>query len=890
MEKYYRSNTDFANGSDDISFQIIEWFVDDECIGSNDDSDSNSEDEPKTYVVRAFGSTLEGCSVACRITNFTPFYFIKLGKNFNRIKEMHFMEYIKNHYMLRNNKSDIDVKKCKIVKKKDIFGFSNNEFSYFLRLTFTNFEAMRKSRYIFKKPICIPGVNSSPHKYTLYESNFEPFMRFAHIKDIKMAGWIRLPSRKYKKTSGLSNCNLEVEIDWKDVEPANDFQKVANFLQASWDIETYSYDRTFPDPRKKVKTGDKVSYPNEVIQIATTYKYYAQKDILVKHLLTLKDCALIDDPTVVVECCKSEKHLIKRWVEVVKNMDPDIFYTYNGDSFDCNYIIERAIICGLARDERSQRGGKTTGKVTGWFMNELSRLQATPCQLKAEYFSSSAYGDNEYNRLYVIGRLNYDLMIHMKRGMKKYPSYKLDYIAGEILKEGKNDLPAKKMFEYYDIGTPDKIKEIGEYCIQDTVLLQKIVDKQLILMNIIQLANVTSVPISYLTTKGQTIKVFSQILRKARQMDFLVPHTNFNSDTFYIKVIYKTPHGFQDSDKGRYLKLVSKGTSPNIDGQYKLDEIVDETTVVLLTDVELLKDSFYGKCSDSMKSLVSIDRITNAHTGEEDSFTGATVLEPIPGTYFEDIVVEDFASLYPTIMIAYNLCFSTFLIDNSYNNIPGVKYENIKWNDFVEVKLKKTCDGVGKSGKKKGEVCGKQAFFEVDGNYYCRIHDPIKKTRTEETKIMKQPITYDYVVVQPHIDENGNKVNQGVLPALLEELYSERKKVKRQMAKAAQEGDKVLEEILDATQLAIKVSLNSTYGFLGRSQGNLVLKPLASIVTSTGRRMIEQSKEYAEGNFIKFVRENNLATHIVRKQNISNIVNKQLHLQKFRSESLKKNE
>ena len=106
-----------------------------------------------------------------------------------------------------------------------------------------------------------------------------------------------------------------------------------------------------------------------------------------------------------------------------------------------------------------------------------------------------------------------------------------------------------------------------------------------------------------------------------------------------------------------------------------------------------------------------------------------------------------------------------------------------------------------------------------------------------------------------------NKINQGVLPALLEELYSERKKVKRQMAKAQQDGNKLLADILDSTQLAIKVSLNSCYGFLGRCQGNLILKELGSIVTSVGRMLIDQSKEYSEGPFIDFVKKSGLLTH-----------------------------
>lgn len=112
----------------------------------------------------------------------------------------------------------------------------------------------------------------------------------------------------------------------------------------------------------------------------------------------------------------------------------------------------------------------------------------------------------------------------------------------------------------------------------------------------------------------------------------------------------------------------------------------------------------------------------------------------------------------------------------------------------------------------------------------------------------------------------GEIVNKGVLPALLEELYAERKRVKREMAQAQKDGNKLLADILDSTQLAIKVSLNSTYGFLGRGQGNLILKELGSIVTAVGRMLIEQSKEYAEGDFLDYIRENNLLVQKLEKK------------------------
>lgn len=852
MEKYYKQKNKKVTG--DISFQIIEWYCGDEEVEEELSEEEEEEMIKKEYIMRCFGVTKEGVSVTCKIKGFKCFYYVKVDDTFGKKELSLFLNYLETHYLLKQKNSDgeyceIDAlvksngkhKSC-IVEKKDLFGFTNGKKFRFVKLMFNNHTFMTKSRYIFKKPLQIKGVNKTACKYKLYESNVEPFMRYCHIKEILMSGWITLEQSKYKLTHNESKTQIEVEIDKLDIISLKEKKDITNFLQASFDIEVYSCDNSFPEPDKKVIKNGKESYPNEIYQIATTYKNYNDKDIFVKHLLTLKKCDSIDDEKVIVEECENEKELITKWVDTISKLDPDILYTYNGDAFDFMYIVER---CKLI-----------SSSFVKYVFQKLSRSNVIQATIKKEIFQSSAYGDNEYNRVYIPGRLNYDLLIHYKRGMKKYSSYKLDNIANEVLKEGKTEgIGAKEIFKYYEDGSPDKIKQIAEYCIQDTVLLQKLVDAQLILITIIQLANVTYVPISYLTTKGQTIKVFSQILRKARQMDFLVPHTNFNSDIFPIYLEFKSSHNLP---LNAYIDI-TYGSKNKLNG--KVTEIINDNLILILSDSLIEKE--YVNCTLKYKyENKCISKMFAQET--EDSFTGATVLTPQCGLHTDNVAVLDYASLYPTVEMSRNLCYSSMVVDKNYLNIPGVKYETIEWNDQISYKMNKKCEAIGKSGKSKGQVCGKPAFFEEDEHYFCRIHDPLKKTRPDEEKFQKKDIFYSFIIVQPHTDSEGNVINKGVVPALLEELYSERKKVKKLMFKASQENNKLLENIYDSTQLAIKVSLNSVYGFVSRGKGNLIMKPLGQLTTYIGRTLIEDSKAYVEGLFMEFIRNEKMLEYTVK--------------------------
>jgi DNA polymerase elongation subunit (family B) len=849
MEVFYRKKLFPVEKSDynnNISFQITSWYATDET-SNTDDSDSEESFDPITkkkkfkdmsdlkYVIRLFGTNDKSQSVHCKVVGFEPYFYIKVDESWSKQHLIILLKWIKFKLSKQKSKNFSNcLLSCEYTMMKDIYGFNNGKMFKFVKLTFSNKETMMKTVFFFKnKPIDgsrywslknkgkeegldngwaeteytetggkfevvkIPNI-PDVDKWVLYENKIEPYMRFAHIQDINMAGIVTIKPKNFTKISKTSNCQINIQVPWEKVISNKDNDKMNSLLQASFDIECYSHDYTFPKPYIK---------QNRVTQIASIFKYSGDTNVLVKHILVLKSCSPIksseDNVPVIVEEFPDtdigELQLLDRWSEIIKKMDPDILYTWNGDGFDCEYMLNRyRLLIGChhinSLEEKAKRDSLNPNCnhfSNTKFCNNLSRMKDRySSYLKDEVFQSSAHGHNTYKRLYIPGRLNYDLHIHTKRGMKKYPYYNLNYIAGEILGESKNDVTPKQIFQFYENGKPDEIRTIAEYCIQDSELLQRLVDKTKIFVNICQMSNVTNVPIEFLVTRGQSIKVFSQIWKKARQMGFLVP------------------------------------------------------------------------------SEIVIDR--------DVTFTGASVLPPLNGLYSNPIAVLDFASLYPTIMIAHNLCYSTFLFKDSEgnfisDNISDVNYELIEWEDEIEddtlIKSKKTCENIMGTGLRKGEICGKQAYFEENCIFYCRVHDPEKKERSPQEKCKMIPVDYSYKIVQSQ---------KGVIPSLLEELYTNRKKVKKLMNAEIKRAEvfmkenkieeannaKFLADIFDQQQLAIKVSLNSTYGVLGARHG-LVIQALAAIVTNRGRKMIEQSKQYSQNIFSDFVKENKLFTDVI---------------------------
>jgi DNA polymerase delta subunit 1 len=173
---------------------------------------------------------------------------------------------------------------------------------------------------------------------------------------------------------------------------------------------------------------------------------------------------------------------------------------------------------------------------------------------------------------------------------------------------------------------------------------------------------------------------------------------------------------------------------------------------------------------------------------EDEKFTGATVLNATPGAHFEPIAGLDFASLYPSIMIAHNYDYATIVEDPEFDNLDGVEYFDMNWEEDD---------------------------LDSDGND------------------IKRPINVRFV-----------QNRMGIMPKILDRLWKERKAIRKQMKTLS--SDDSLYAVLNGVQLAIKVSMNSIYGFTGARYGRLPNKKIAAAVTACGRGMIAHSKKCAE--------------------------------------------
>lgn len=173
------------------------------------------------------------------------------------------------------------------------------------------------------------------------------------------------------------------------------------------------------------------------------------------------------------------------------------------------------------------------------------------------------------------------------------------------------------------------------------------------------------------------------------------------------------------------------------------------------------------------------------------------ILEPESRLYTDPVIVLDFQSLYPSIIIAYNYCFST-------------------------------CLG-------RVEKLGTTQPFEFGAT---QLKIPPAKLQKLHNKINFSPCGVGFV--RPEI-------RRGILPRMLQEILETRLMVKQSMKE--NKDNKILQRVLHSRQLGLKLIANVTYGYTAANfSGRMPCIEVGDSVVSKGRETLERAIKLIENN------------------------------------------
>lgn len=341
-------------------------------------------------------------------------------------------------------------------------------------------------------------------KFHVHGQDACPRLQLTSKYNLPTAGWIRFKGLEIlKEDDKFTSCDREFLVDLNNKQfkaseliSRSDKTTIPKPLILSFDLEVNSEDQV---------TMPKASRPGDVIfQISCVFSRLGSH-VYDKYLLSL------GNPTdkivgANVLSYATEKKLLMGFRDLVNEKNPNVIIGYNIFNFDIPYLMDRANHKSIY-PEWSQQG----------FAKEKSGIQR---EIK---WSSSAYKNQEFKFLDCEGRLYIDLLPVVQRDFK-LNDYKLKTVSTHFIGETKDDLDPKSIFRCYREGIKDgsdkasKYMSIcGKYCMQDSMLVIKLMEKLNVWYGLSEMAVVCNVPMITLFTKGQQIKVYSNLYKYCLQ-------------------------------------------------------------------------------------------------------------------------------------------------------------------------------------------------------------------------------------------------------------------------------------------------------------------------------------------------------------------------------------
>ncbi len=728
--------------------------------------------------IRIYGLDKNNNTVCVKVKDFKPYCYIELQRLHMRQWTETLLHPVKEllcSFVGRNKPLSME-----LVYMKRLY--DNETVKYpFLKCIFR----LKRDMYILRKEIqkrSVQGVHElnfglgiKKLQFKFHETKASEILQLVCERDLPTAGWIRfrgslesdnetLADREYTvNRNNLYKCEIGKE-PCASVAP----------LVMSFDIEAYSHNPCkFPD----------AEHPEDKVFMISCVFFRAGNDEIVREvLLTLGNP---DEGVVGCECIpyKTESVLLEGFADLLRDMNPHIITGYNIMSFDFDYMIKRS--AETYCESGFQAGGMHKSK---------------EAKKKTMKWSSSAYKNQEFSYLNYEGRIIIDLLPVIRRDYNKLRNYKLSTVSQHFIDSDKEDLPVKELFACYKVGILEESKNpklasmelgrAGKYCMVDSRLVARLFNKLNIWYGASEMAKTCNIPIFDLSTRGQQIRVYSQVYKHCLKEKIVVQENGY----------------------------VAK---------------------------------------------------------EGERYVGAYVFQPKAGAY-DNIVPFDFASLYPTIIIAYNIDFST-LVTNP--RIPDRHCHVIEWEDHlgcshdknvIRVKqisnfIDETVENLKKMRKTRDTLKLKDFYPSGTKKATKEIKARAHILREKRRKQINRDIKEKEKKLKPYREERADikksipkrvmcgkrkyrflKSPKGVIPTILQNMLDARAntrkviKENKKMLKSLDEREKsdldMTNQILHQRQLAYKVCCNSMYGAMGVRDGYLPFMPGAMCTTAMGRK------------------------------------------------------
>lgn len=581
-------------------------------------------------------------------------------------------------------------------------------------------EKLKSQQFTLDKMTSLSSVHE---KFVISESKVQASEKFLACRGLVSSSWVTISKTMVEDVpldQRVTISQLEVTCNMSALSVVENMNKAAPMLIAAVDIEVQSSDYcSFPDAGK---VGDVCTF------IGTTFWMFGDKVPRMRVMQVLGSCDPVEG--IVIESYDNEMQLLNAWRDLIAiRSNPDTVVSYNGTGFDFAYLSRRFDF------HRANQESLHYSRFT-----HLSRFLFQSSKLEKRSVSSAGMGQNEISEFPMAGRLQLDLFQYIKNSQKlssyklddvcetflgkesgkgkivlDFPGWvrettihavaQLKYGCEQVMRllpvktascDSDASLTSPSIPSEKGVQVMNAVTNLKARCFAQCILAQSRVDEVVLETSAVRIDLEESLKWSGVydaldTAKDDLVKMI-EMVNDVASKDFRMEMQSILSMQVQLAL--------DASGSDNYRKLFRMyDCSPAHRAAIAAYCQVDCDLVLMLMDrlnvipnmiqmsqvtYTLLNDIFSRGQQIKTFNLIArhcfrdgfVMNFENVGWDPLAEYEGATVLPPVTGYYERPVVTLDFASLYPSIMQAYNLCFSSIVLDDQYGHMEehGARY------------------------------------------------------------------------------------------------------------------------------------------------------------------------------------------------------------------------
>ncbi len=499
-------------------------------------------------------------------------------------------------------------------------------------------------------------------KFVLFHDDMDPVNQFLQQKKIALQEWLVLDRVRYHTASRQTHCNLEGWCNMKDIQKTSEDHGIPVILKCFLRLKAVSRDGVVTE-QYSFRPDDKLPF-DRIVSIGVSFLW---SDVTTGVPVCEKLYTIIPNesfPPGPAQHYETEGRMLEAFQSDFVSFDPDDLFFYPDEFHPLSYYCTRAQESKVAtqldrfKDVHMRSFHPVNASVPTVTLDTRNLFNMENCVQKKVFISVESYD-----------LITVSCHPDFRKGPKDAKGKKLPAVY-------KHELITDKPNALFHRGIEGR-RRLLEMTMQDLRLMYLLERDTSMRIEYSNISAASDTNLTAVVCRGEQIRVYNLLTRVCGEQGMYLNKAKLSQKPLKFRISERKPTLCDPPELEINTTLRQKCIT---ELERKL-ALRDSKSMIRKKKKKPIESPSLPRASDDEKKEA-------APEAEEDEAEGGNVMHPSCAYWGDErIFVFDFKSLYPSIMMGYNISYENIVFDPEYMDLPGVNYMYVAVNKYETIAL-----------------------------------------------------------------------------------------------------------------------------------------------------------------------------------------------------------